>query len=147
MQRLLLLYQTEGASSLRRDLLALGVEVEMATLADAEDALAGGAHDAIVVEAATNVEEMRRLIESPARPSRAPLVLLLRPDQLTSIDATWPVDDFVLMPVASEELALRLRRAVWRKTGIDAANVLRSGDLMLDLANYKVFVGQEQAST
>ncbi len=99
--------------------------------------------DAVILEAATNLEETKRLLESPARPQRAPLLLLMRQEQLVAMDATWPADDFAVLPVATDELGLRLRRAIWRKTGVDSANILRSDDLVLDLANYKVFVSEQ----
>jgi hypothetical protein len=107
---------------------------------DVEEALADSGLDALIVEAAANPEETKRLLESPLRPPRAPLVLLVRADQLPAIDPTWPADDFAILPLAANELRLRLRRAIYRKTGADSANVLRSEDLVLDLANYKVFV-------
>lgn len=141
MQKVLLLYQTEGGAAIRRDLGALGAEVETHSLADADAALALPGLDAVVVEAATNIDETRSLIESPSRP-RVPIVLLLRAEQLAGLDPTWPIDDFLVLPVAAEELAQRLRRAVWRRTGLDVANVLRSDDLLVDLANYKVFVAE-----
>ena len=143
MQRILLLYQTEGASLLRRDLASLDLEVEAVPLKDAETAMLTPGIDALVLEAATNLEETKRLLESPARPTRAPLVLLARHEQIAGMDPSWPADDFAVLPVSTEELGLRLRRAIWRKTGIDSANVLRSGDLVLDLANYKVFVAEQ----
>jgi DNA-binding response OmpR family regulator len=140
MQRLLLLYQTEGASLLKRELDASGFEVQAAPLVAGEEALAQPGIEAILLEAATNIDETKRLLESPVRPGRAPLLLLLRADQLLTLDATLPVDDFVLMPSPPEELTLRLRRALWRRTGIDTAITLRAGELLVDLANYKVFV-------
>jgi DNA-binding response OmpR family regulator len=146
MQRVLLLFQTEGASFLRRDLAALDMEVEAVALKDAETAMLTPGIDALIIEAGTNLEETKRLLESPARPTRAPLVLLMRQEQMLAMDATWPADDFAVLPVSTEELALRLRRAVWRKTGIDSANVLRTEDLVLDLANYKVFVAEQPVS-
>jgi DNA-binding response OmpR family regulator len=136
MQKVLLLYQTEGGSVLRRDMTGFDMDVEAAALQNAESAM-------LVVEASSNLDETRHLLESPARPARAPLVLVARHEQLPAIDATWPLDDFIVLPVAAEELALRLRRAIWRKTGVDSANVLRKEDLMLDLANYKVFVAEQ----
>jgi DNA-binding response OmpR family regulator len=145
-QKVLLVYQTEGASLLRRDLAAAGLDVETVAIAAADEALSGPGVDAFVVEAAANLDETRRLIDSPARPARVPMLLLLRADQLPAIDVTWPVDDLVVLPAAAEELKLRLRRAVWRRTGIDDANTLRSGGLLLDLANYKVFVADEPVS-
>jgi len=145
-QRVLILYQTEGAAVLRHDLAGLDLEVEAAPLADADVALGRPGLDALIVEAAANAEETRRLLESPARPPRLPVVLVLRPDQVAGLDPTLAVDDFIVLPAMADELALRLRRAVWGKTGVDAASVLRSGDLMVDLANYKVFVGQQPVS-
>ena len=143
MQRVLLLYQTEGASLLRRDLAGLDLDVEAAPLQDAETVMLDQGLDAIILEAATNLEETKRLLESPARPQRAPLLLLMRQEQVLAVDPTWPADDFAVLPVAIDELGLRLRRAIWRKTGVDSANILRSDDLVLDLANYKVFVAEQ----
>ena len=143
MQKVLLLYQTEGASVLRQDLSSLDFDVEAVTLRDAEAAMMDPTVDVMVMEAASNLEETKHLLESQARPSRAPLLLVMRQEQLMGLDATWPVDDFVVLPVAHDELLLRVRRSIWRKTGIDTANVLRKDDLMLDLANYKVFVAEQ----
>jgi DNA-binding response OmpR family regulator len=142
MQRILLLYQTEGGAAIRRDLTSLGAEVETQSLDEAEAALAQPGIDAVVIEAATSLEETHRLLESPSRP-RAPILLLMRAEQLPALDPTWPLDDFLILPVMADELGQRLRRAVWRKTGLDVANTLRSGDLLVDLANYKVFVEEQ----
>ena len=143
MQRVLVIYQTEGGATLRRDLVNLGYEADAAQIADAEEALVQPGIDAILLEAAANLDETRHLLESPLRPARAPLVIALRADQLAAFDATLPIDDFLVMPAAPEELQQRLRRATWKRTGLDAANTLRSGDLLLDLSNYKVFVADQ----
>jgi two-component system, OmpR family, alkaline phosphatase synthesis response regulator PhoP len=146
MQRVLLVYQTEGASVLARDLEELDVEVESVRQDEVDDALGDTGLDALVVEASANLDETKRLLESPTRPQRAPLLLLVRADQLPAIDATWPADDFAILPLAADELRLRLRRAIYRRTGADSANVLRSEDLVVDLANYKVFVTDQPVS-
>lgn len=146
MQRVLLIYQTEGAALIARDLQALDLEVESVKQEDADVALAESGIDALVVEAATNLDETRRILESPGRPQRAPLLLLVRANQLPGVDPTWPVDDFAILPLAADELKLRLRRAVYRKTGTESSNVLRSEALALDLANYKVFVDDQPVS-
>ena len=146
MQRLLLLYQTEGAALLKHDLDADGFKVKAAPLADAEEVLPQAGFEAILLEAATSLEETKRIVESPARPARVPLILLLRAGQMAALDATLAVDDFALLPAAPSELLLRLRRAIWNRTGIDTANMLRSGGLLVDLANYKVFIDGEAAN-
>ena len=146
MQKVLLVYQTEGASVLAQDLQTLDVEVLSVRQVDVEEALADSGLDALVVEASADLEETKQLVESPMRPQRAPLLLLVRADQLPSIDPALPVDDFAILPLAADELKLRLRRAIYRKTGADSANVLRSEDLVVDLANYKVFVADQPVS-
>ena len=137
MQRVLLLHRSEGAALIERDLTALGFSVVAAPLANAGRALAAGEADVVVAEPAASAEETRRFAEGAGA---TPLVLLLRPEQLASVDPSWPVDDFLLLPVAAEELALRLRRLLWRRAGLDEANAVRAGDLAVDLANYKVYV-------
>ena len=61
-------------------------------------------------------------------------------EEMAQFDLALPVEDIVLSPPDAQEIALRLRRAFWRRTRVDAENVLRAGDLVIDLANYKVFV-------
>jgi DNA-binding response OmpR family regulator len=146
MVRILLAYQTEGSALLERDLTALGFDVTARRVVDAELLLEDHGADILVVEAPARADEIRRLVENPARAGKAPLVLLARPDQLDSLEPSLPLDDFVLAPVAAEELALRLRRLLWRKTGIDEGTISRAGDLVVDLANYKVFVADRPVS-
>jgi DNA-binding response OmpR family regulator len=49
-------------------------------------------------------------------------------------------DDFVLLPALPEELVARVRMAVKRRTP-EASDVIRAGELVMDLANYRVSVG------
>jgi DNA-binding response OmpR family regulator len=146
MARILLAYQSEGAALLERDLVAQGFEVVARRIADSDLLLEEHGADAVVVEAPSRPDELRRLLENPARAGKAPLVLLVRPDLLASIEPSLPLDDFALVPIAAEELAVRLRRLLWRKTGLDEGNIARCGDLVVDLANYKVFVGDHPVS-
>jgi DNA-binding response OmpR family regulator len=146
MARILLAYQSEGSALLERDLTVAGFEVTARRMIDADVLAEEPGADIIVMEAPPRPEELRRLLENPARSAKTPLVLLARPDQLASIDATLPLDDFITAPVASDELALRLRRLLWRKTGLDEASIARAGDLVMDMANYKVYVGDAPVS-
>jgi DNA-binding response OmpR family regulator len=140
MQRIALLYQTEAGAVLEPELTAAEFEVVPGRLADIESVVAGRPIDAIIAEAATSLVETKRLLESPLRGGRTPVIALVRAEQVAAIDPAWALDDFLVLPVAGDELVLRLRRAIWRRTGIDSANTLHAGDLVVDLANYKVFV-------
>ena len=143
MQKILLLFQTEGMNSPKREFEIIGLEVEAVPLANAEAEMVRPEFDAIILEAAANLDETRRIIESPLRPAKAALLLVVRADQLPAIDPAWPLDDFLVLPGPSDEINSRLRRAIWKRTGIDAANTLRAKQLLVDLANYKVFVADQ----
>jgi two-component system alkaline phosphatase synthesis response regulator PhoP len=145
MARVLLAYNSEGAALLARDLAALGLDVTARPVSEPGVLPEDNGADVLVVEAPPRPEQVRALAET-SRPARLPLVLVLRPDQLGSLEPSLPIDDLVVIPVAPEELALRIRRLLWRKTGLDEDSVVRAGDLVVDLANYKVFVGDTPVS-
>jgi len=143
MTTIALIFGTEAGSVLERDLESLGLSVQAAPIAKAESVFASGEVDAFVVEAPAVSEEAHRVIEAAARQAKIPLVLVLRADQIKTIDPSWAIDDFVVLPVAAEELILRLRRSIWRRRGIDAGATVHVGDLLVDLSNYKVFVAEQ----
>ncbi|HXG43096.1 MAG TPA: response regulator transcription factor [Dehalococcoidia bacterium] len=66
---------------------------------------------------------------------------LVSSEQLASLDPTLGLDDFALRSATAAEVAARVRQALWRKARVDARHLLRQGDLVIDLASYRVFVG------
>jgi two-component system alkaline phosphatase synthesis response regulator PhoP len=83
---------------------------------------------------------IRNLLRSPEMPQGTASLALVRSDQLASLDFTAGFDDFVVFPALTEEIAARVRRALWLKSGVESDNTLRAADLHIDLANYKVYV-------
>jgi DNA-binding response OmpR family regulator len=71
------------------------------------------------------------------------LFALVPLEQLDRITVDLAIDDFVLLSAPPEELARRIERALWRKHGVDAENVVRCGALEIDLTNYRVTVDGE----
>ena len=59
---------------------------------------------------------------------------------LAGNDFSIGFDDFFVYPTIAEEVTARVRRAIWLKSGVESDNTLRAGDLMVDLANYKVWI-------
>ncbi len=84
---------------------------------------------------------IRNLLRSQDMPAGVASVAILRSDQLAGFDFTVGFDDFVIHPALTEEMVARVKRAIWLRSGVEGDNVLRAGDLHIDLANYKVFVG------
>ena len=85
-------------------------------------------------QAIRNVLRSRELLPETAT------VAVLRSDQLASLEPSMPFDDIIVHPALPEEIVARVRRAVWRKSGVESDNTLRAGELLIDLANYKVFI-------
>jgi len=80
----------------------------------------------------------RRLLSEQGFAEHTGAIAALREDQLRRLENGPLVDDFVLKPVQPSELVTRVRLALRRRTNVDAQNVLHCGDLVIDLANYKV---------
>jgi two-component system alkaline phosphatase synthesis response regulator PhoP len=81
---------------------------------------------------------VRRLLGEQSFGEHTGAIAALREEQLRRLENGPLIDDFVLKPVQPSELVARVRLALRRRTNVDAQNVLRCGDLAIDLANYKV---------
>jgi len=84
---------------------------------------------------------MRNLLRSADMPHGVASIAVIRSDQLAALDFSIGFDDFVVYPALSEEVTARVRRAIWIKSGVESDNTLRTGDLHVDIANYKAYVG------
>jgi DNA-binding response OmpR family regulator len=69
------------------------------------------------------------------------LIAIVRPEQVEAVAGDGAIDDFAVFPVSAEEIAARVRRAAARRGDGEAENVLKAGNLVIDQASYKVFVG------
>ena len=68
----------------------------------------------------------------------AAIICIVDGSVLTRIPVDLRVDDFIVMPASPEEVTLRVNRCLLRKHGIDSENIVRVGDLVIDLTNYRV---------
>ncbi len=84
---------------------------------------------------------IRNLLRSADMPHGVAAIAVIRSDQLGTLDFSIGFDDFVVYPALTEEVTARVRRATWLKSGVESDNTLRTGDLHIDLSNYKAYVG------
>jgi two-component system alkaline phosphatase synthesis response regulator PhoP len=89
----------------------------------------------------SDVPAIRNLLRSADMPHGVASIAVIRSDQLGTLDFSIGFDDFVVYPALTEEVTARVRRAIWLKSGVESDNTLRTGDLHIDLANYKAYVG------
>lgn len=69
-----------------------------------------------------------------------PVIVIAGPDQISAFDPIRDVDDYVRQRGAPDDLVVRVRRLLWKKHRVDSRNVLKCGDLVMDLGNYTVQV-------
>ena len=98
--------------------------------------------DVIVLELEAGAEdaEVKRILQRVQTGDSPVVVAVVDLERPSGFDPALGLDDFVAKTASAGELSLRLRQALWRRTGVDARNVLRCGDLEMDLANYTVQV-------
>ena len=101
-----------------------------------------GTLDAIVIDLSAAAEDplVRRYLEEAPDGDAPPLIALLSPDRLGTLDPAKTPDDFLLAGATAEELCARVRRVLYQRHGVDTRNTLTHGDLVMDLANYTVHI-------
>ncbi len=73
-----------------------------------------------------------------------PVLALVPEKNLADFALTLGVDDFLLLPPKTGELAARIRQVLRRTRGLDSKNLIRTGDLVIDLDRYEVSMGGRQ---
>jgi len=98
--------------------------------------------DAIVLDLSAAAEDplAQRYLEEAPGGDVPPLIALLSPDRLETLDPAKAPDDFLLAGATAEELCARVRRVLYQRHGVDTRNTLKYGDLVMDLANYTVHI-------
>ncbi len=143
MQAILLVNPTEESQGLAEDPDPGDWSVTTCDLPDAARRLSEeGPFDALLLDLSADLERsaVHALLKAEVVGDRLAIIALVRPQQLAELDASLAVDDFIVHPAGREELTARIRRALRRRRGGSSENVMRCGDLLMDLANYKVFV-------
>ncbi len=132
----------ESLSPFRRTLEEDGYEVVLRAPGEAAES-EDYSPDVILLDLAAGAEdtEVKRILQEARTGVGAAIIAVVDPERQSGFDPALGLDDFLATTASPGELALRLRQALWRRTGVDTRNVLRCGDLEMDLANYTVQVG------
>jgi len=141
--RILLVEASEDLQTLVQELQGAGYAVSACPSGDAVVYLENEAcPDAVVINLTHQPNDAiaRELLADDLLPDQAASIVLMSPAQVKSLDSTLPVDDFLLWPSTTAELVARLRRARWRRSGVDSDNAVRCGDLVMDISSYRVFL-------
>ncbi|HZP56591.1 MAG TPA: response regulator transcription factor [Dehalococcoidia bacterium] len=142
MPTVLLVDASEELQQFAADVAAAGYAVATATAADAFAAPREETPALVVLNliGARDRAPFAALLRSPDLPLGVASLAAVRADDLPRLDLTLGFDDFIVLPAPAAEVAARIRHAIWVKSGVESDNVLRQGDLHIDLANYKVYI-------
>ncbi|MEX0787011.1 MAG: response regulator transcription factor [Dehalococcoidia bacterium] len=141
MSELLLVGATEELQTLARDLERAGFHVDACALDEADERFARGERIDVLLINLVDGDDLARLLPVERQSGHTATVAVMRSEQLAGLDGQLPLDDFVVVPVSTEELLTRIRRATARRAASETADVLVCGDLTIDQASYRVFVG------
>ncbi len=139
--RKVLMIGSEILSPFQRTLEKDGYEVVLRAPGEAADS-EDYSPDVILLDLAAAAEdtEVKRILQEAQTGAGAAVIAVVDPERPSGFDQALGLDDFLATTASAGELTLRLRQALWRRTGVDARNVLRCGDLEMDLANYTVHI-------
>src|SRR5437588_13049938 len=82
----------------------------------------------------SDVPAMRNLLRSPDLPQGTASLLVVRSEQLASLDFSAGFDDLIVYTEIKEEIAARVRRADWLKSRVDGVKTVREEGVRLSVA-------------
>lgn len=144
MSELLLVEATEEIQSLASSLEAAGFHVRACRLPEAAGHLSDGDLVDILLISLVNEPEpaaVRDLLRTDRLSPRSAILGIVRPEQITGMDPTLSLDDFVVLPASSEELIARIRLAIRGRADDETSDQIHCGDLTIDQSSYKAFIG------
>ncbi|MFQ6028268.1 MAG: winged-helix domain-containing protein [Dehalococcoidia bacterium] len=96
--------------------------------------------DAVLMDLeAIQLAQGRSLVEQ-CHNLKMPVLAVVVHEALGAYDPSLNPDDFIIRPIQQTELEARVKQAVYRVSGPTSSQVLRIGDLVIDLERYDVFI-------
>ena len=89
--------------------------------------------------------EARRFVEL-CHDRRLPVLAAVSREAVTDYDPSLNADEMVVCPVSGGELTARVKQAMYRVSGPAGPQLLRAGDLSIDLERYEVTVAGRRVS-
>jgi two-component system alkaline phosphatase synthesis response regulator PhoP len=136
--------ESEQARKLRAELAQRDFDCLIVPYNDeAIERIAGQSPEMMLLDAdeAPTGSEALELAQSIRQDMNIPLIALVSGEKLNGLDSS--VDDFVVKPWEPDEITARIKRILRQKGDIDSEDIIRCGDLVIDLAKYEVSLGNK----
>lgn len=102
--------------------------------------------DAVVLDVASFQPVECQELVTGCRYLKVPVLAVVPTDGLQEYDPRLNPDEFIVSPMQQEELLARLRQAIFRVNGPAGGQLLKDGDLVIDLEKYDVMMGGRRVS-
>jgi DNA-binding response OmpR family regulator len=146
MQRILIISDNpKGTAELQQELICAGYPVLTCTgdRTGVVQAVNPRPPDVLVLDtsaARLGLKELSSLLRQEFSSHNPLIITLMGRADLASLDMGAGVDDFLLAPYLPQELVTRIKLLLWKNNRVDAEQLIKVGDLVVDQANYAVYV-------
>ncbi len=72
-----------------------------------------------------------------------PLIALVSREKLNGLNSDTSIDDFVVKPWEANEVTASIKRILRQKGSIESDEIVRCGDLVIDMSKYEVSLGSK----
>jgi len=135
--------ENEGIKELHWELTRNGFDCSIASgKKDIIKQITGKVPDLLLVEM-DSLAKVKGVSQWLKRESRLPIIALVRRKMLNDGEGYLDIDDFVTQPYDPAELVLRIRRLIQRNNNTSGNELIRCGELVIDLAKCEVSVGDK----
>ncbi len=110
------------------------------SITSGEEEIFKQAPDLILLEI-DSLPRAKELSQRIKRERHPPIIALVRRETLNNVNGHLDTDDFIIQPYDIRELVLRIKRLIQRTDNTSSGELIRCGELIIDLAKCEVSVG------
>ena len=115
-------------------------------LSQLEDGENSPAPEAVLVDMeSVGVAQTHQFVDE-CKNLKLPVVVVIPNDQVSEHDPSLNADEYIFCPVKEQELGARVKQAIFRVHGQTSSQVVRVGELVIDLERYDVTVSGRRVS-
>ena len=102
--------------------------------------------EAVLLDLATIELGQAREVVDQCRKLKIPVVAVVSREALETYDPSLNPDELIIHPLSDSELSVRIKQAIYRVSGPVGSQVLKVGELSIDLERYDVTVAGRRVS-
>lgn len=139
--------QNNGFAPLAESLSRAGMVYQFgADLTPVHDQQTSQQAEAVLLDLSTVEMSQAREVVEQCRKLRIPVVAVVSREALETYDPSLNPDELIIHPLPDSELLVRIRQAIYRVNGPTGSQVLKVGELSIDLERYEVTVAGRRVS-